>query len=147
MRNNAMLRKPLLSFLFALSLAIWVAPVAALTPDGEPPSVETFCDDNFAGRLRGLCNAFCEAMDCDSLDAKASMKACITIEGKIAPLLAAHNIEFGTDLEISAADAVLQTEGQCGQQAGNECTGQPDGTPCNTAPYGGSNMCMGEMCI
>ncbi|MCP3961581.1 MAG: hypothetical protein GY719_27380 [bacterium] len=37
------------------------------TPDGEPPSVEEDCDiyRNQPGPAFGLCNAYCEAMDCE----------------------------------------------------------------------------------
>ncbi len=35
------------------------------TPDGETPAVETCCD-GLVGAPFGLCNAYCEAMDCDS---------------------------------------------------------------------------------
>ncbi len=35
------------------------------TPDGDPPSDETVCDD-LSGRAFGLCTAFCEAQDCDA---------------------------------------------------------------------------------
>ena len=34
------------------------------TPDGETPAEEEVCD-GFSGRAFGLCNAFCEAQDCD----------------------------------------------------------------------------------
>ncbi|MCP3963312.1 MAG: hypothetical protein GY719_36200 [bacterium] len=60
--------------LLALTLA---AGAAAETPDGDPPSEETVCDP-FIGdeNAFGLCNAYCEAMDCDSPDVKASQRAC-----------------------------------------------------------------------
>lgn len=34
------------------------------TPDGETPAEETICD-GLSGAAFGLCNAFCEAQDCD----------------------------------------------------------------------------------
>jgi hypothetical protein len=34
------------------------------TPDGETPSVETICD-GYQGKAFGICNAYCEAQDCD----------------------------------------------------------------------------------
>src|SRR5215470_20414343 len=34
------------------------------TPDGMPPSRETVCN-GLSGAAFGLCNAFCEAQDCD----------------------------------------------------------------------------------
>jgi hypothetical protein len=36
----------------------------AKTPDGAPPSEETVCD-GLQGAAFGLCNAYCEAQDCD----------------------------------------------------------------------------------
>jgi len=45
------------------------------TPDGEPPAIESVCDGQ-SGAAFGLCNAYCEAMDCDSADAEASAEAC-----------------------------------------------------------------------
>jgi hypothetical protein len=37
---------------------------SAKTPDGMPPSVETVCS-GLPGAAFGLCNAYCEAQDCD----------------------------------------------------------------------------------
>lgn len=36
----------------------------AQTPDGETPAEEVTCDA-YSGRAFGLCNAYCEAIDCD----------------------------------------------------------------------------------
>ena len=47
----------------------------AETPDGEPPSVENICDGQ-EGSAFGLCNSYCEALDCDSDTPQASQKAC-----------------------------------------------------------------------
>lgn len=47
------------------------------TPDGLPPSSEDVCDGDPAF---GLCNAFCEAMDCDSANPNASQKACDRVQ-------------------------------------------------------------------
>ncbi len=47
----------------------------AETPDGEPPSAENICDGQ-EGSAVGLCNSYCEAMDCDSDNPQASQKAC-----------------------------------------------------------------------
>ena len=47
----------------------------AQTPDGETPSVETVCDTQ-VGAAFGLCNAYCEAMDCDYAEPQASEQAC-----------------------------------------------------------------------
>jgi hypothetical protein len=47
----------------------------ANTPDGQTPAEETVCD-NESGAAFGLCNAYCEAMDCDSPAPQASPTAC-----------------------------------------------------------------------
>ena len=47
----------------------------AQTADGETPALETGCDSE-SGAAFGLCNAFCEAMDCDSDQPQASDQAC-----------------------------------------------------------------------
>jgi len=63
-------------FVFCLGLLALAAPSLALgTPDGQPPSEETVCD-SLDGVLFGLCNAYCEAMDCDSPQPQASPTAC-----------------------------------------------------------------------
>ena len=59
----------------AVGLLAVALPVLAQTPDGETPAVEDVCDD-LDGALFGLCNAYCEAMDCDSDMPQASQKAC-----------------------------------------------------------------------
>jgi hypothetical protein len=63
--------------LFVVSVFLLIAGAGAAwaqTPDGEPPSVETDCD-GLSGALFGLCNAYCEAMDCDT-GSNASDRAC-----------------------------------------------------------------------
>ena len=48
---------------------------SAKTPDGKPPSQETVCD-NEKGAAYGLCNAYCEAMDCTDPNQHASDRGC-----------------------------------------------------------------------
>lgn len=52
---------------FALGLASLALPLtaSAQTPDGSTPSEEAVCD-GLSGSLFGLCNAYCEALDCDT---------------------------------------------------------------------------------
>jgi hypothetical protein len=50
----------------------------AKTPDGQPPSQETVCD-NESGAAYGLCNAYCEAMDCDDAGKHASDAGCAAV--------------------------------------------------------------------
>lgn len=59
------------------------------TPDEEPPAAESVCDD-YTGNQRGLCNAYCEAMDCDSTVTQASDKAC----DRVLDMLLAIDPEF-----------------------------------------------------
>lgn len=68
-------RRPIILLLALVAAAL---PMAAKTPDGQPPSVETVCD-NETGAAFGLCNAYCEAMDCDSPNHHASDQACASV--------------------------------------------------------------------
>lgn len=66
--------------LLVLSIGFLLAgTVGAKTPDGQPPSVETVCD-NETGAAFGLCNAYCEAMDCDSPNHHASDQGCASVK-------------------------------------------------------------------
>jgi hypothetical protein len=54
------------------------------TPDGLPPAVEDICTRwGFSGKVNGLCNAYCEAMDCDAANPQASDEACNRVFDKI----------------------------------------------------------------
>ena len=59
------------TLLFGLAM-----PAAAQTPDGRTPAEEDVCEPlRDAGRKSfGLCNAYCEAKDCDSFDKKSCRK-------------------------------------------------------------------------
>ncbi len=60
--------RTLLNLLCICLLASFAGAAFALgTPDGQPPSVEEICSDLqwVSGPAFGLCNAYCEAMDCD----------------------------------------------------------------------------------
>lgn len=64
--------------LFILAIGfIWGIAMAAQakTPDGATPAEETVCD-GLAGPLFGLCNAYCEAMDCGDPNQAASDQSC-----------------------------------------------------------------------
>ncbi len=61
--------------------ALFSFPVGfASTPDGETPAEEHVCD-GYRGAAFGLCNAYCEAMDCDD-DPNADQDACDKVEDK-----------------------------------------------------------------
>jgi len=53
--------------------------VQAQTPDGLTPAVETVCDV-YEGALFGLCNAYCEAIDCGDPNVRAADRACSRIQ-------------------------------------------------------------------
>jgi hypothetical protein len=72
--------KATLTLAFAL-LLVCTGAALAQTPDGHPPSSETVCDAE-TGAAYGLCNAYCEAMDCDSDDPSASATACSKVASK-----------------------------------------------------------------
>jgi hypothetical protein len=67
--------------LFLALLLLCTGAALATSPDGETSSEETACDGE-AGAAYGLCNAYCEAMDCDSDDAQASETACTKVRDK-----------------------------------------------------------------
>ena len=50
--------------------------VLAGTPDGMTPAQEVACNIDRGTNYFGLCNAYCEAMDCDSASPNASARAC-----------------------------------------------------------------------
>ncbi len=53
----------------------------AQTADGDTPAVEDVCNGE-AGAAYGLCNAYCEAMDCESDAPQASDQACDRVAAK-----------------------------------------------------------------
>ena len=74
--------KTYLTPIFALLLICTGASAAlAQTPDGETPAEETVCNGE-TGAAYGLCNAYCEAMDCESNNPSASETACSKVQTK-----------------------------------------------------------------
>ncbi len=64
------MRQSLLAFIvFSLVISIGFSAYS------QTPDEETVCD-GFEGAAYGLCNAYCEAMDCDSKEPQASDTAC-----------------------------------------------------------------------
>ena len=53
----------------------------AQTPDGLTPNMESVCDAE-TGAAFGLCNAYCEAMDCEFETPQASQTACDKVASK-----------------------------------------------------------------
>jgi len=70
--------------LLGLVMLATSAAYAQGTPDGETPAAEDICPLwGFTGTINGLCNAYCEAMDCDDAEPQASEQACTRVLGKI----------------------------------------------------------------
>ena len=59
------MKKSILGLCLGLGLAFGATTTFASTPDGQTPAEETACD-TFNGVAYGLCNAYCQAMDCDT---------------------------------------------------------------------------------
>ena len=74
------------------ALVVMTNEARSKTPDGETPAVESVCD-GLSGAAFGLCNSYCEAMDCDSPNPRASEQACSQVldnfmkktDGKLPP--------------------------------------------------------------
>lgn len=64
--------------LVVVILFIGTGSVSAKTPDGQTPSQETVCDME-TGAAFGLCNAYCEAMDCTDPNQRASDQGCQSV--------------------------------------------------------------------
>jgi hypothetical protein len=118
-----------------LCLGILAAGSAALakTPDGKPPSVETVCDGQ-TGAAFGLCNAYCEAMDCDSPNHKASDEACAQVKknyerktGQPLPCEVVCPCVSLFPLFAALANGTAQVDG-CAANAGTIGVTTPDGT-------------------
>lgn len=72
--------------LVAVVLSLSSGVVISQTADGMTPAEETVCND-LSGAAFGLCNAYCEAMDCELLDdglnetsPNASTVACLKVK-------------------------------------------------------------------
>jgi hypothetical protein len=74
MKNHNRVSRFSLLFFVMGGLALSSAAIAK-TPDGRTPAQESVCSE-LSGAAFGLCNAYCEALDCDSVAPKASDRAC-----------------------------------------------------------------------
>jgi hypothetical protein len=71
--------KSLWIVLLASFVMIFARSGSAHTPDGQTPAQETVCD-NEQGAAFGLCNAYCEAMDCTDPNQHASDQGCAAVK-------------------------------------------------------------------
>ena len=67
--------------ILATGAILFSGTIYAQTPDGVTPANEAICDLE-SGAAYGLCNAYCEAMDCDSDTPHASETACLKVQDK-----------------------------------------------------------------
>lgn len=68
--------------ILGILVSISAMPASAQTPDGQTPAVENVCEQNeLGGALKGLCTAYCEAMDCDE-SPNADFSACESVRSK-----------------------------------------------------------------
>ncbi len=72
------MRKSLWILVFSVFVIV-TGGAFAKTPDGQTPSRETVCD-NERGAAYGLCNAYCEAMDCTDPNQRASNQGCESVK-------------------------------------------------------------------
>lgn len=69
------------SLILALLVLVLSMPVYAKTADGMTPAEEDVCDI-YNDRLYGVCNAYCEAIDCGDEYQRATVRACEVLENK-----------------------------------------------------------------
>ena len=73
------MKKSIWLIAIVLSLCSWSLAYGQ-TADGVTPAEESICDKAvYTGALWGLCNAYCEAMDCDSKAVNAADVACAKV--------------------------------------------------------------------
>jgi hypothetical protein len=76
-----MMKSKFTPIVILLAIFLLATPISAQTDDGETPAVEAVCEGQ-VGAAYGLCNAYCEAMDCDSNAPQASANACNKVLSK-----------------------------------------------------------------
>ena len=123
-------------------LSIVPGGAAGRTPDGAPPSVETVCG-GLGGASFGVCNAYCEATDCDA-DPRASQRACASLRGQWLRL---------TGLEVLPCDCqapfVFSPTAGCvcdPEQLACAPNEQPDLVACTCVQSCMRTGCSGQLC-
>ena len=108
----------------------------AQTPDGLTPAVADICTKwGFSGNVNGLCNAYCEAMDCDSANPQASDQACNRVFDKI--IVALGDTPFPTCQDVdddSVPDGI------------DNCPGVPNPDQEDTDGDGWGDACDTDLC-
>jgi len=82
MKHSSTYLKGAFALVVFAHLTIFGLTGIAQTSDSVTPADEMVCEEAvLGGALKGLCNAYCEAMDCDS-DPNANLNACESVHGK-----------------------------------------------------------------
>jgi hypothetical protein len=114
------------NFLAAGAMILFTGNLYATTPDGDTPSQESSCDSE-SGAAFGLCVAYCQAMDCDSVQKLALENACLTVRDRFVQLA-------GRDLPCEEEKLLCPCSGMPQWDAYLE---SGDWDECRTGPTGG----------
>jgi len=136
------MKKIIAPLISCVALGFLMTPVAfAQTPDGQTPADETVCEEaELGGALKGLCNAYCEAMDCDA-DPNANINACESVHGKF--LKKSGGIELPCvipPVPDTDGDSVPDDVDNCAYTPNDQADGDGDGVgdACDNCPQTGN---------
>ncbi|MDH3589936.1 MAG: thrombospondin type 3 repeat-containing protein [Gammaproteobacteria bacterium] len=122
--------------IFFLVVLMYALGAAASTPDGETPAEEQICTDaGLRGAAWGLCNAYCEAMDCDG-EPHASETACNRVLAKFLEKTDAGFLPPCLDPDTDG-DGIADSEDNCPAQTNaDQADGDGDGVgdACDNCP-------------
>ena len=110
------------------------------TADGLTPSAEDICTKwGYSGQVNGLCNAYCEAMDCDSPTPQASDQACTRVYDRIIGALG--DVPF-PECEDVDNDGLPNGMDNCPNQPNDQTDSDSDGhgDVCDNCPAVGNPM-------
>lgn len=133
-RRHHLLPLLLTMAVLAALAALSAGTAYAQTPDGQTPAEEEVCNE-LSGAAFGLCNAYCEAMDCELLDdgddstwPSASEKACLKVKDNF--------IKITGDAELPC-ECPVGTEGCLCDETASVCE---DGLSCDPV----TNTCVAD---
>ena len=114
MKKSVWLLATVLLFICSWSLAY------GETADGQTPAEESVCDmAGYTGALWGLCNAYCEAMDCDSKAVNAANEACDRVLDNFISKGGGKGLpceKFGKTCKKTCSIAYREDQGTCEKQ-------------------------------
>lgn len=105
------------------------------TADGLTPAVEDICTKwGFQGKVNGLCNAYCEAMDCDTAAPQASPQACTRVYDKIIGALGDAPFPTCNDEDNDGIPSGVDNCPQTFNQGQEDADGDGIGDACDNCP-------------